>query len=100
MYNIISKDEFDFWNDKLTLNCFHKLFFPDGMGGVQNSGGNSEGVGGGGVFKWSKNGNSGEKVGLQEIPSMVGVWVFSGTTHCSKKHAFLDEVTVMLNSQG
>ena len=37
-----------------------KLFFPEGMGGggVQNSSGNSGGVGG--LFQWSKNGNSGE----------------------------------------
>ena len=40
-----------------------KLFFPEGMGGVQNSSGNSEGVGG--LFKWSKYGNSGEEGGLK-----------------------------------
>ena len=51
------------------------------MGGVQNSSGNSGGVGG--LFYWSKNGNSGEEGGgLREIPSVVGVWIFSGTTHC------------------
>ena len=38
-----------------------KLFFPEGMGGVQNSSGNSGGVGG--LFYWSKNGNSGEEGG-------------------------------------
>ena len=32
-----------------------KLFFPEGMGGVQNTRGNSGGVGGGGLFLWSKN---------------------------------------------
>ena len=39
-----------------------KPFFPEGMGGVQNSSGNSGGVGvgGGGLLYWSKNGNSGE----------------------------------------
>ena len=58
-----------------------KLFFPEGMGGVQNSSGNSGGVGG--VFKWSKLGNSGGGGGdLREILSVVGVWIFSGTTHC------------------
>ena len=38
-----------------------KLFFPEGMGGVQNSSGNSGGVGG--LFYCSKNGNSGEEGG-------------------------------------
>ena len=53
------------------------------MGGVQNSSGNSGGVGGGGVVYFS-----GQKLkiperrgGLREIPSIVGVWIFSGTTH-------------------
>ena len=39
-----------------------KTIFPEGMGGVQNSSGNSGGVGG--LFYWSKNGNSGEEGGL------------------------------------
>ena len=56
-----------------------KPFFPEGMGGVQNSSGNSGGVGG--LLYWSKNGNSGEGEGLREIPSVMGVWIFSGTTH-------------------
>ena len=38
-----------------------KLFLPEGMEGVQNSSGNSEGVRR--LFKWSKNGNSGEEGG-------------------------------------
>ena len=48
------------------------------MGGVQNSSGNSGGVGGG-YFSGQK------KVeipgSLSEIPSVVGVWIFSETTH-------------------
>ena len=49
------------------------------MGGVHNTRGNSRGVEG--YFCGKKNGNSGEEGGvLREIPSMVGVWIFSGTT--------------------
>ena len=55
-----------------------KLFFPGGMGGVQNNSGNS---GGGGGILVVEIGNSGEEGGLREIPSVVGVWIFSGTTH-------------------
>ena len=56
-----------------------KTIFPEGTGSVQNSSGNSGGVG---YF-------SGQKMeilrrrgggGLCEIPSVVGVWIFSGTT--------------------
>ena len=57
-----------------------KLFFPEGMGGVQNSNGNSEGVGGyfsGQNIEIPRRGGGG---GLREIPSVVGVWIFSGTT--------------------
>ena len=54
------------------------------MGGVQNSSGNSGGVGG--LFYWSKKmeipGRGGG--GLREIPSVVGVWIFSGTTQLEK----------------
>ena len=52
------------------------------MGGVQNGSGNSEGVGGGEgilvVKKWKFRGGGGT---LREIPSVVGVWIFFGTTH-------------------
>ena len=48
------------------------------MGGIQNSSGNSKGVGGG-LFKWSKNGNSGEEGGLHEIPSVVEWLVFNNS---------------------
>ena len=40
-----------------------KTIFPEGMGGVQNTRGNSGGVGVG-LFLWSKNGNSGIEGGL------------------------------------
>ena len=56
-----------------------KLYFPGGMGGVQNNSGNSGGVGGG-CFSGQKLKIPG-KGGLREIPSVVGVWIFSGTTH-------------------
>ena len=69
----------------LTLTLTHflaKTFFPEGMGGVQNTRGNSGGVVGGGVIfvvkKWKFRGGGGV---LREIPSVVGVWIFSGTTH-------------------
>ena len=58
-----------------------KLFFPGGVGGVHKTCGNSGGVGGGGTFvskKWKLRGGGGD---LREIPSVVGVWIFSGTTH-------------------
>ena len=60
------------------------MFFPEGMGGVQNSSGNSEGLGGVilVVKKWKFRGGGG---GLCEIPSMVGVWIFSGTIQCDGK---------------
>ena len=54
-----------------------KLFFPEGMGGVQNSSGNFGGVGG--LFllvvkKWKFCGAGGPYV---KTPPMVGVWIFS-----------------------
>ena len=54
------------------------------MGGVQNSSGNSGGVGWGGYFSGQKMEIPGRRGGLREIPSVVGVWIFSGTTHCHK----------------
>ena len=62
-----------------TLSC-QNYFFPESMGGVQNSSGNSGGVGG--LFYWSKMEILGRGGGLREIPSVVGVWIFSGTTQC------------------
>ena len=41
--------------------------------------GNSEGVGG--YFIGQKLEIPGRRGGLHEIPSVVGVWIFSGTTH-------------------
>ena len=55
-----------------------KLFFPEGMGGVENSNGNSEGVGG--YLSGQKMEIPRRRGGLREIPSVVGVWIFSGTT--------------------
>jgi len=42
---------------------------------------------GGGLFLWSTDGNSGEEGGggFREIPSVVGVWIFSGTTITAAK---------------
>ena len=59
-----------------------KISFPGGMGGVQNSSGNSGGVGG--YFSGQKLEIPGRRGGLREIPSVVGVWIFSGTTQCQK----------------
>ena len=56
-----------------------KLFFPEGMGGVQNGSGNSEGVGGG-YFSGQKMEILGRRGALHKIPCMVGVRIFSGTT--------------------
>ena len=51
---------------------------PEGMGGVHKTCGNSGGVGVFFVFKkWKFQGGGGD---LREIPSTVGVWIFSGTT--------------------
>ena len=61
-----------------------KMTFSRGAGGVQIAFGNSGGVGGGVIFLL-KNGNSGEVGGLTEIPSVLGVWIFSGTTHSEGK---------------
>ena len=64
---------------------FPKLFFPEGIGGVQNSSGNSGGVGGGVILvvkKWKLRGGG----GLREIPSVVGVWIISGTTYTIQKY--------------
>ena len=48
-----------------------KLLFPGGQGGMKETFGNSGGEGG--FMFLHKNG----------IPSVVGVWIFSGTTHFS-----------------
>ena len=61
-----------------TLSCLN-YFFPEIMGGVQNGSGNSKGVGG--YFSGQKMEIVGRRGALREIPSVVGVWIFSGTTH-------------------
>ena len=57
--------------------------FSRGLGGLCHTCGNSGGVGGPSVP--CKNGKSRGVGGgvLSEIPSVVGVWIFSGTTHSS-----------------
>ena len=57
-----------------------KLFFPEGMGGVQIV--VEIPAGWGGYFSGQKMEIPGRRGGLREIPSVVGVWIFSGTTHC------------------
>ena len=54
-----------------------KWTFPEGLGVLCYTCGNSGGVGGGSSVSY-KNGKS--TVVLSEIPSVVGVWIFSGTT--------------------
>ena len=46
----------------------------------KNGSGNSEGVGG--YFSGQKMEILGRRGGLCKIPSVVGVWIFSGTTQC------------------
>ena len=67
-----------------------KIIFPEGMGVYKIVVEIPEGWGG--YF-------SGQKMeiprrrgrgGLREIPSMVGVWIFSGTTHLGLKPGLLD----------
>ena len=54
------------------------------MTGVQNSSGNSEGVGG--YFSGQKMEILERRGSLLEINSMVGIWIFSGTTQGSQVH--------------
>ena len=56
-----------------------KFLFPEGQGGMKETFGNSGGEGGLSFFtkmeipeRWGV---------LAGIPSVVGVWIFSGTTH-------------------
>ena len=55
---------------------------PEGLGGLFYTCGNSWGVGGGGGTSVSCENGKSRKVGvvLSETPSLVGVWIFSGTT--------------------
>ena len=43
----------------------------------------------GGYFTGQKIEIPGRGEGLREIPSVVGVWIFSGTTHLDKKQFFM-----------
>ena len=56
-----------------------KMTFSRGAGGCTKCFWKFRRGGGGGYFSF-KNGNSGEVGGLTEIPSVVGVWIFYGTT--------------------
>ena len=72
----------------LTLTHFlAKTIFSRGYGGVHKTYGNSGevGVGGGGLIFAFKKKKLGEEGDLHEIPTMVGVWIFSGTTHYLEK---------------
>ena len=63
-----------------------KVNFPEGMEGFYHICGKSRGGGGGvTVFlkKWKIRGGGGGGV-LSELPSVVGVWIFFGTTQYSK----------------
>ena len=65
-----------------TLSCqnYFSRGYGGGGGGVQNSSGNSGGVGG--YFSGQKMEIPRRRGGLRESPSVVGIWIFSGTTHC------------------
>ena len=56
--------------------------FSGGYEGAHNTHGNFSKLGVGVIFVF-RNGNSQAVGGLG--PHMVGVWIFSGTTHCDKK---------------
>ena len=67
---------------ELLTHFLAKTIFSRGYGGVHNTHKNSGGSGVG-LLLCSKIGNSGEEGlgggSLQEISSMVGLWIFSGT---------------------
>ena len=66
-----------------TLSC-QIYFFPEGMGVYIALVEIPEGWGGGVIFvfkNWKSRGGGGA---LREIPSVVGVWIFSGTTHSAE----------------
>ena len=69
------------WPHSSTLVVFlrENELFQRGWGGLCQTCGNSEGVGG---HRFpAKMENPGRWGVLSEIPSVVGVWIFSGTTH-------------------
>ena len=61
-----------------------KMTFSRGAGGVQNALENPEGWG---VFFFKKMEIPERWGGLTEIPSVVGTWIFSGTTKLAKRIA-------------
>ena len=70
-----------------TLSC-QNCFFPEGMGGVHKTCGNSAGVGG--LLLCSKNGNSGEEGGdLREFPPWWGYGYFL-ELHIANKNLSMD----------
>ena len=60
-----------------------KTIFSRGYGGVQNSSGNSGGVGG--YFSGQKMEILRRRGGLREIPSVVGVWILLHNEHKNDK---------------
>ena len=57
-----------------------KVNFPEGMGGFYRICGKSRGEGG---YRFlGKMENPGRWGVLSELPSVMGVWIFSGTTQC------------------
>ena len=62
-----------------------KMTFSRGAGGCTNCFWKFRRGGGVTCIFLLKSGNSGEVGGLTEIPSVVGVWIFSGTTHSEGK---------------
>ena len=68
----------------LTLSLL-KRNFPEGLGGCLSNCGESGGMGGGIIAYLKKTENPGRRGVLSEIPSLVGVWIFSGTTHSASR---------------
>ena len=64
----------------LGKTIFFQRVWGGGGGGVHKTCGNSGGVGG--YFCVQKMEIPGRREDWHEIPFMVGVWIFSGTTHC------------------
>ena len=79
-YKIAKSFTFTLFNTLSCQNYFSRGYGEGGGGGVQNSSGNSGGVGG--YFNDQKMEIPRRRGGLRESPSVVGVWIFSGTTHC------------------
>ena len=50
-----------------------------------------------GLFLCETNGNSGEEGGLCEIPSVVGLWIFSGATWPTMTTLSFAQVSIEVN---